>query len=215
MRLSSTGGQRHEVPSRGLHDEHAHRILELIDSNPVVTQRSLARDVGVALGLTNLLVRRMVKRGFVRVVRVKPRRLRYLVTPAGLAEKARMSQSAWRRSIERYCSVRDRTRAALLRHSADWPTAGEPARLVFFGGGEIAEIVYVCVQGTGLVFTAAVDDRGPRELFGRPVYPVAEVPDELRRSKDVHFIVTSLRPMPAVRADLRRAGIPESRVTWI
>jgi len=203
------------VSPRLSHDEYAHQILELIGSNPVITQRSLSREVGVALGLTNLLVRRMVKRGFVRVVRVKPRRLRYLVTPAGLAEKARMSQSSWQRSVARYRSVRDRTRAALLRHSAQWSAAGGSVRLVFVGGGEVAEIVYVCLQGTGLAFAAVIDDAGPREIFGRPVYGFDEIPADLTRSKDVHFIVTSLRPVPVLRAEMRRAGIPESRVTWI
>lgn len=197
------------------HDEYAHQILDLIGSNAVVSQRSLADEIGVALGLTNLLVKNMVKRGFVRVVRIKPRRWRYLLTPSGTVEKARMSHVAWQRAVERYCAVRDRTRAALVRVSEGWSTGDRPVRVVLIGGGEVAEVVSVCLQGTGLIFTAVVDDRGPREMLGRPVFRVAEIPVELKRSKDVHFIVTSLRPVAELRAIIRRAAIPDSRVTWI
>jgi len=68
------------------HDQFTHRILTEIEADNRLSQRSLSRDLGIALGLTNLLVRRFVRKGWVRIIRIKPNRVRYLLTPAGIAE---------------------------------------------------------------------------------------------------------------------------------
>jgi DNA-binding MarR family transcriptional regulator len=56
------------------------------DKDDPRSQRSLSRDMGIALGLTNLIIRRLVHKGWVRIIRIKPNRVRYLLTPAGIAE---------------------------------------------------------------------------------------------------------------------------------
>jgi hypothetical protein len=74
-----------------------------------VSQRSLARELDIALGLTNLL-KRLVMRRLVRVATVRPQRVRYLLTPAGIAEKTRMSQRAFEDAIARYRTARAASR---------------------------------------------------------------------------------------------------------
>jgi DNA-binding MarR family transcriptional regulator len=68
------------------HDQFTHRILTEIEADNRLSQRSLSRDLGIALGLTNLIIRRLVRKGWVRIIRIKPNRVRYLLTPAGIAE---------------------------------------------------------------------------------------------------------------------------------
>ena len=68
------------------HDQFTHRILTEIEADNRLSHRSLSRDLGIALGLTNLLIRRLVRKGWVRIIRIKPNRVRYLLTPAGMVE---------------------------------------------------------------------------------------------------------------------------------
>ena len=82
------------------HDQYTHRISTEIEADNRVSQRSLSRDMGIALGLTNLLVRHIVRKGWVRIIRMKSNRVRYLFTPAGITEKARMSRLALQNSIQ-------------------------------------------------------------------------------------------------------------------
>ena len=63
--------------------EQDRQILQAIAASDRVTQRSLSGELGVALGLTNLLIRRVVNKGYVRVARMGTRHVRYLMTPAG------------------------------------------------------------------------------------------------------------------------------------
>ena len=80
------------------HDHHTRRILTQIEAEDKISQRSLAKELGIALGLTNLLIRRIVKKGWVKVINVRPNRVRYLITPTGIAEKARITRSRSRSS---------------------------------------------------------------------------------------------------------------------
>ena len=78
------------------HVERELEILTAIDEGRPLTQRDLSQRLGVALGLTNLYLKRLVRKGFVKVVQFpqKPaarKRLRYLVTPMGIAEKSRLT----------------------------------------------------------------------------------------------------------------------------
>ena len=76
----------------GARDHHTLRLLSRIETEQVVTQRSLSKDLGIALGLTNLLIRRVAMKGWVKIVNIRPNRVRYLITPAGIIEKSRITR---------------------------------------------------------------------------------------------------------------------------
>jgi len=97
----------------------ARRILAEIDSRQQVTQRSLSSELGIALGLTNLLLRRLIQRGWVEVVGVKPNRVRYLLTPDGVAAKARQTRSYLNRTVRLYTHTRETIRQRLETLSAN------------------------------------------------------------------------------------------------
>ena len=82
-------------------DHYSFRLLTEIEAGQALSQRGLASNAGIALGLTNLLVRRLAKKGFVKIVRVRPNRVRYLNTPAGLRGNARSSREYLRHSVRR------------------------------------------------------------------------------------------------------------------
>jgi DNA-binding MarR family transcriptional regulator len=205
------------------HDQFTHRILTEIEADNRVSQRSLSSDLGIALGLTNLLVRRLVHKGWVRIVRMKPNRVRYLLTPAGIAEKARMSRVALQNSIRFYVDARDRIRERFATLSKALPGDGHgfddgpvAKRIVFFGSGEVAEVGYVCLQGTDLHLVAVIDDQGRERFFDVPVYDPA-----LLHATDINgrpfgrLVVMSFGETDKIRAQLEALAIPPGRVFWI
>src|SRR5207253_9651748 len=66
------------------------RVLEAISANERTTQRGLAAPLGIALGLANLYLKRLVRKGYIRCVTVPSNRVLYLITPQGIAEKPRL-----------------------------------------------------------------------------------------------------------------------------
>jgi len=122
-------------------------LLEQIERDPDVTQASLAAQLGVAVGTVNWHLKRLVAKGYVKVKRAQRRKLRYIVTPEGLAFRARLTVNYIETSMRLYRRVRSRVRALLT----DVREAGfEQVRIE--AEGDIADICRLtCLeQGIGV-----------------------------------------------------------------
>lgn len=93
--------------------EHDLRILEHIEQNPDTTQAGLAAELGVAVGSVNWHLKRLVKKGYVKAKQLQRRRLRYLITPQGMAEKTRLAASYVQFSMRLYRETREEARRLL------------------------------------------------------------------------------------------------------
>jgi DNA-binding MarR family transcriptional regulator len=205
------------------HEQHTHQILSEIEASKRISQRSLSRELGIALGLTNLLVQRLVRKGWVRIIRIKPNRVSYLLTPAGIAEKARMSRAALQNSVRFYAEARDRIRERFAVLSSVWPGDGLRSegdsiekRMVFYGSGELAEIGYICLQGTDLRLVGVVDDQGRKRFFDVPVCDADRLhATDIDGSSFGRLVVMSFGDTDKIRKQLEALAIPPDRVFWI
>jgi hypothetical protein len=202
------------------HDRYVHQILTELEGESLVSQRSLATRLGIALGLTNLLVRRLIRKGWIRAVRIRPNRFRYLLTPTGLAEKARISFIFLQDYVQFYATARDRVRERLSVLALRWPASelGSAAekRIVFYGAGEVAEIAYVCLQGTDLKLVGVIDETGRERFLGLDVQSSDSVRDGFIGGTPFdHLVVTSFENRDAIRARLGALGIAAERVHWL
>ena len=196
-------------------DHYSFRLLTEIEAGQALSQRGLASNAGIALGLTNLLVRRLAKKGFVKIVRVRPNRVRYLITPAGLREIARISREYLRDSVRRYADARARIQDRFERLSAEWPLdrAHPEKRIAFYGAGELAEIGYVCLQATDFKLIAVADATRVQPFFGLPVVQPASLA-QLRGSFD-RLVVISSDQADTIRMELEQLHIPPEILFWI
>jgi len=110
-------------------------ILERIEQNPDATQASLATHLGVAVGTINWHLKRLIAKGYVKVRRVERRKLRYIITPDGLALRARLTIDYIQTSFRLYRQVRSRVQAVL-----DEARRAGVREVRLDGDGEIAEI---------------------------------------------------------------------------
>jgi len=196
------------------HDDYIGQLLEAIDCDCHVSQRSLARELGIALGLTNLLLQRLAMRGLIRVAKVKSRRVRYLLTPAGIAEKTRMSQRAFENAVARYRAARERLEDSFTTVSASFASASTDKPIVFYGTGEVAEIGYVCLQNFDLRLVGVIDDSGKSQFFDVPVFCGPEAALSAVPSHTRVVVATGLE-RDAVLAKLLQGGAAMDRISWI
>src|SRR5512139_2461302 len=89
-------------------------LLEQIADNPDVTQASLAIRLGVAVGTVNFLLKRMIAKGYVKVKRAERRKLRYIITPEGIAFRAHLTIDYIEQSFLLYRNIRKRVRELLV-----------------------------------------------------------------------------------------------------
>jgi DNA-binding MarR family transcriptional regulator len=181
-------------------------ILTAIGEGTPLTQRALAQRLGVALGLTNLYLKRLAHKGYIKVVEFpkKPaarKRLRYLVTPKGLAEKGRLTYEHVAYALNLYRRTRQ-----TLRDSLGQLEATEMKRIALFGTGDAAELAYLTLREFGLEPVGVFADTGERFL-GQPARPLAELSAD---DVDAVIVATFERPEPHVEA-LARLGVPRDR----
>lgn len=91
------------------------RILEALEREPNTTQAGLAAQLGVAVGSVNWYLKRLIRKGYVKVTRMERRRLKYLVTPQGLALKARLTSQYLEASLRVYRELRQAARETLAQ----------------------------------------------------------------------------------------------------
>jgi DNA-binding MarR family transcriptional regulator len=95
--------------------ENQLRILETLERQPETTQASLAAQLGVAVGTVNWYLKRLIKRGYIKTRQLERRNLRYFVTPAGLALKARLTKEYLEVSLRVYRELREAARETLAK----------------------------------------------------------------------------------------------------
>jgi DNA-binding MarR family transcriptional regulator len=127
--------------------ENEHRelaLLEHISVDPDATQATLATQLGVAVGTINWHLKRLIDKGYVKVRRAERRKLRYIITPEGIALRARLAIDYIQTSMSLYRLVRERSLKAIqqLRKSGF-----QEVRIA--GEGEVAEICRLtCLEQT-------------------------------------------------------------------
>jgi DNA-binding MarR family transcriptional regulator len=140
-------------------------LLESVERDGTQSQRRLAAELGIALGLVNAYVKRCVKKGLLKVHQAPARRYGYYLTPRGFSEKSRVTVEYLAYSLSFF-----------RRAKADCKTALAAARTLGFervalaGVSDIAEIATICAIETGIDIGAVVDPRSSLTLFvGIPV----------------------------------------------
>ena len=173
-----------------------------------MTQRSLAKKHGMALGLTNFLLRRLIRKGYVKIVNLQRNRLRYLITPKGVAEKTRLAYEYFEYSLHLYRYIR----ACLARVLSVIVESGGKD-VIICGTGEVAELVFLILQQHGLCVRAVVDPSGNERarFMNQPVKSMAE----LSTASFDRIVVATLGDPQQMVHRLTQAGVPKEKLIVI
>lgn len=140
-------------------------LLESVERGGDQSQRRLASELGVALGLVNAYLKRCVRKGLVKMRQAPARRYAYYLTPRGFAEKSRltieyMSYSfAWFRRAKTDC-----TATLTIAQQQGFK------RIALLGASDLAEIAAICALDSGIAIVAVVDAKCEATRFaGSPV----------------------------------------------
>lgn len=189
------------------HDARALEILSAIDEGRPLSQRALAERLGIALGLVNLYLRRLSRKGYVKIAEfpAKPaarKRLQYLLTPKGLTEKSRLAYQHMIYSLHLFRRTRETLRGSLARL-----VAHGMKRVALYGPGEAAELAYLTLKEFGLEPVGIFAPSAGGEFLGFPVQAAAEL-----RAGDVDAVIVATfeRPEADVEALVRR-GMPAAK----
>jgi DNA-binding MarR family transcriptional regulator len=178
------------------------QLLEALEEESSITQRTLSTRLGIAVGLTNLYLKRLIRKGYVKCVTVAPNRLIYMVTPRGVARKARLTYEFMKYSLDFYRDVRRHLRRNLAM------VVTPKTRVAIYGTGDAAELVYLLLKEMGLELVAVFDGDTAQLFLGMPVQPISTHGDV---AYDVLVVAVLERPA-ATRKRLAAAGVPPEKI---
>jgi len=128
-------------------------VLNAVSANSALTQRNVARQLGIALGLANAYLKRCARKGWIKINQVPPNRYAYYLTPTGFAEKSRLTAQYLSISFNLFRSARSQCANLLAECDArGW------RRIALAGVSDLAEIATLCASGRPITLIGIVDD---------------------------------------------------------
>lgn len=188
-------------------------LLESVERDGGKTQRRLAAELGIALGLVNAYLKRCIKKGLVKASEAPARRYVYYLTPQGLAEKSRLTVQYLSYSLVFFKQAKADCSALMRRAQERGQT-----RIVLAGQSDLAEVAAICAMDTNVAILAIVDPKSAGATFlGRPV--VADF-DAVSEPFDAVLITELISVREVCERAIARLGpdrvlIPELLRQWL
>jgi DNA-binding Lrp family transcriptional regulator len=173
------------------------RLLEELEKNPIVSQRELSHKFGIALGVTNACLKRMARKGWIRIRDLNPRKIGYYLTPKGFVEKTRLTIHLISFRVQHYSELKKVIANKFLEMQHDGRQ-----RVVFYGVSDEMEVAYITLQGVNLKLVGIVEDDEklkPQIIFGYELEPVSRV----QELKPDCILITSLSENEKKKKTLR------------
>ena len=178
-------------------------LLRELDRDGGATQRTLAIKLGVALGLTNLYLKRLARKGYLKITTIPRNRIRYVLTPQGFTEKSRLTHLYMQYSLSYYRDMR--TRLTEMMSTFD---GSHGQRVVIYGTSELAELAYLSLREMNIDCVGFIDG-GARESFLS--CPVSS-PERVSRWQFDRVLITDLDHSAACEEQLVQSGVPRDKV---
>jgi Mn-dependent DtxR family transcriptional regulator len=179
-------------------------ILNRIEENGRVTQPEIASHLGISLGLANSFIKRIARKGYIKLTTIPRDRAKYLLTPQGIAAKSRLTIKYLQYSLNFYKKAKD----TIARAYAQLEKEGAK-NVVFYGVGEIAEIAYILLQQNQMQLSGVIDEQKAGKIFLK--HRVGAIGDLKSLSFD-KVIVTEFESPDKIIVQLKTAAIPEHKI---
>ena len=183
------------------------KILEKVDNGRTPSQRDLARDMNISLGLVNSFIKRLAQKGYLEIGHLPKNRVRYILTPQGVAEKLRLNYKYIQYSIKFYKDARHKLRELY----AEMETQNVRG-IVFYGAGDLAEIAYLSLQQSCIELVAVVDDGRVGQNFMQ--FTVIH-PDRIESLRFDRILIATINSAESISKKIANMGISTSRVVEI
>jgi DNA-binding MarR family transcriptional regulator len=179
-------------------------LLEAIGEEDHLSQRELARKLNISLGLVNTFINKLLTQGIFKTFKLPKNRSRYILSPKGIAEKAKLTRKYLKYSIGYYQEVKRRV-AGLLSMLAE----SEKIKIIFYGAGDLCEIACIIIGENNKGNATIIDDKkSGRTICGHEIHKETKLEDT---SFDA-LIIMDYENNSSIRSYLIDKGIPAHKI---
>ena len=168
-----------------VHEQQELRVLELVEERDKITQRGVASELEIAVGMANALIKRLVLKGYIKVKDAPSRRYCYYITPEGFMEKGRLVSKYIANSFKFFGEARRDYDAIACQISV-----GQVTGVCCVGTGEVMEIAQMVFATHNIEVVCVLDvlaHEGQRHFQS-----YFDIPKEMV-SRIGHLVITETR----------------------
>jgi len=125
-------------------DEKEFAVLSTVGKDVNLTQRQVSREVGLSLGMTNVVLKRLVRKGYLKMRGLNQRKIEYILTPRGFIEKTKKSYRYVLKTINQVSLLKQRIQEIILREYAKGKR-----KFLILGDGELADLTEIAFNDLG------------------------------------------------------------------
>jgi len=125
-------------------EDNEFKIIDEIGKNLNTTQRKISRQIGISLGMTNIIMKRLIAKGYVKMRGLNRRNVEYILTPRGFAEKVKKTHRYLLRTVDTIKTLKEKIQDTIL----EYYEKGE-RNFTILGKGELADIVEMSLRDMG------------------------------------------------------------------
>ena len=173
-------------------EQHELRVLELVEERDRITQRGVATELEIALGMANALIKRLVLKGYIKVKDAPSRRYKYYITPEGFIEKGRLVSRYIANSFKFFGEVRRDYEMLANQVSASQASANQGTGVCCVGTGEVMQIAQMVFAAHNIKVVCVLDvlsDEGEQHFRN-----FRDIPDEIACQIGCLVITETRRP---------------------
>ena len=178
-------------------------LLSELDRDGGATQRALATKLGVALGLTNLYLKRLARKGHIKITTIPRNRIRYLLTQQGFTEKSRLTYLYMQYSLSYYRDRRTRLKEMMATFDG---THGR--RVVIYGTTELAELAYLSLREMNIDCVGFIDGSSRESFLSCPVSSL----DTIGQWQFDRVLIADLDHAADSEEQLVQSGVPREKI---
>lgn len=182
------------------------QLLEEISRDSTASQRKLSEKLGVALGVTNACLKKMARKGYIKIKGINHKRISYFLTPEGFSEKTRLTYHFLEYTVHYYIGLKKS-----LTEKLDHISKQGVKRAVFYGAGDVMEVAFVISHEANIELAGIIDDDKTKQGAKKFNFIIGG-PETIEALKPDAIIITSIRYkdkiMKKINADAELAKFP-------
>ena len=136
------------------------RLLEEVSRASNLSQRRLADRLGIALGVTNVLLKSLARKGYIRIVRVRWRSWIYVLTPSGIARKVQLTFAYVESFLDHYRRIRQ-----IINEDIEELGLDSDARVAIYGRTDLGELAFLVLRDLGITNLDVIDHEASGDRF--------------------------------------------------
>ena len=182
------------------------RLLEEIEQDPELSQRQLSRRMGVALGVGNLLLKNLAKKGYIKVTHLSWKRWIYVITPKGMTRKVNLTLSYIESFLGHYRRVKK-----ILKENFDSLTLNKESKVAIVGTGELAELAYLALLDIGVDEIDMFGNENDKHIFlGMNVVSIQDI-----EVNDYSKIVVTSDDIDVINSSLKERSAASNQIVGL